>query len=477
MGGTSGASTTFGVVALLDAYARLLANGADRGTRLRGRLGLAVGADRALAIHVRSALDLLDRRYRLREGLGSLPPEEQADAERVRSFALALPAPRPLRMVLVVVAILVVTQLLTLPLSWIVLLLAPSGQGSAQLTGVFSEIANLDPSGIDDALALLLRTNVSATSLLLLVICVAAFLVLRPRAAGDAVAQRLLREQVSGRERATFARLGLEPPAEPRLGFAVSALPAIAGLLLAVFCLQMVVEGQLAWVSWRSASAGVDGGSIKFVPSTGMSPVALGTAILGAARLGWLAVVLRHRSDGIRRSLGAFAQAGSRTSQAEERSSRRGRLLTQLAVTTAAALCIGAVVSVVASLDRRPPGMEVSFDADRISEQRLGVSLDCDETCEVVDVWLSGLHREGERSWLTTLGAPVAITSEDASDERFRTVYSLSHEQQRALMRHVRGVAIGVEAVDRDGNQTTMCMPVRFDDRACPDNAKLDRAW
>ncbi|MDW5595269.1 hypothetical protein VSS74_13045 [Conexibacter stalactiti] len=426
---------------------------------------------------MRGALDLLDRRYRLLEGLGSLPPQEQADAERVRAFALALPAPRPLRMVAVAVAILVVTQLLTFPLSRIVRQLAPSGEGSAQLTGVFTEISNLDPSGIDDALALLLTTNVGATSLLLLVVCVAAFLVLRPRAAGEAVAQRLLREHVSGRERATFARLDLEPPAEPRMRFAVSALPAIAGLLLAVVCLQLVVEGQLAWISWRSASAQVDGGSIKFVPSTGMSPVALGAAMLGAARLGWLAVAMRRRGGGIRPSLGAFAQAGGRTPQAKGSSSRRVRLLAQVAVATVAALCVGAVVVMVASLDRHPPGMEVAIETDRISERRLDISLDCDETCQVVNVWLSGLDREGGRSWLATVEEPAAFTFEEASDERSRTVYRLSPKQQRALMGRVRGVALGVDAVDRDGNQTTMCLPIRVRDRACPDNAKLDRVW
>jgi hypothetical protein len=311
----------------LDAYRTLLEVVLNSDRARRARLTrLAAGTERFLVAHVRTVLDVVERRYLMRAATGMVSRADEADARCVHELARSLPPPAS-RLWLVAAAgiVLAVAQLL-FSIAGLTVLSGLTSVGSAEqtqqrageLTEALSRVAGLDVSNAGQATQLLLRTDVTVASLVLIGLLLSTYLVLRPLANGLIVSRALCRSdamrpwhgvskdertlaarlRLNQRESTVLARLELARPRETTLDLIVPGLLAAAVLLIA---LNGWMEGLLQSDSGGASSIG------KCVPDPcrgratnsfdgrltgGPAPIrdmsALVVGCLAAMRLGWL---------------------------------------------------------------------------------------------------------------------------------------------------------------------------------------------
>ena len=378
-----------GVVELLNGYASVLRIMRSKRRRRRPVERLAIGTNRQLVEHVRRSLDTLERRYHQRAALDAgQGTEDAADARSIAEFSASLPPP-PSRLQLVwpAVASLVLAQVVLgsglpkLILSWLPWLPSAHGDpigwsdghpaGTSSLANALSELAKLDAASAGSAADLVLHSQFVVVCLMLVVVCLAGYIVVRPLANGLLAAEQILRsEGVSGQERAVFDRLGERIPSTRRLDTLARSLLAGGVLLIGIG----VFPGYLSGIVLKSYPGGQgdsiaewEGGLVEVSLSRALLRISITATVLGAARLAWVA------SD-----------------------RARLRTRTRLAATGAAAAVAAIGLAAYARHDHTPPSAEVDLPRGQATLQAgnptLRVELSCDEQCEVVGARLLG-HR------------------------------------------------------------------------------------
>lgn len=403
--------------ALLAGYAAVLEAASTaplRRTRVRR---IAVGMDRYLIEHIRVTLDALQRRYRLRAAAGLQSTAEQEDARRVSEFVASLPPP-PSRFqaVLPFVLVLIAAQILlggVVPfvLSFAFSFTGPTAAREVNISGlgaVLRDLADLKLSSVANVVDLLLHQDVLTTCLLLIIFLIAGYVVLRPWAAGAALARSLLDPSVADRRRSTpsavlaattslhvrdredraLRRVEATRPHQGRLDLVAPTLLASVGVLLAAVLAMSYAQGI---VRDRYGTGGQccdesTQGVVLFAQPAWVLVAALSLGALAAARLCWL--IWEYRQD--RPMSPRLLIAHSRPHLTRIASNGRRRyVLWPILIGTLTALALSAYVI----SDRGRPSAVVSAPhglAPAITKARiLPLHLSCDEPCELDSVTLA----------------------------------------------------------------------------------------
>jgi hypothetical protein len=377
---------------------------------------------------VRRGLDALERRYRARRAIGGpLDPVTTDDRERVGELAAALPAaPSRLRLIWLGVAGLLLVRIVlgvaqsvlpsaveagTLKIasspSAAALPSFPTHSALAPVVTVINELAALSPAAVGQLVDVMFKTSVLATSIVLTIVAIAAYVVLRPLACGASAAWILCHGSTGGRrwpvyaderrraatlrigerERAAFAPIGMDAPADSRVDLLVKAcLPAS----------MMVIAAGLWHLFLGGGNVGSDGGygsralEVDFT-RVGHYPslygwVAATVASLAALRLTWLARELHRREVG-RRPPGPAARGPSRP---------RAALAYALPLLT-----LTAAFALYSIPDQKAPSVWVliSRHERRLNDGFLDVRFACDEPCHLRAARLLRPGRGFARPW------------------------------------------------------------------------------
>lgn len=225
-------------------------------TNVLSRTRSTLGLKRMLVEHVRSRIELLDRRFCLRLALDEAQTNDVGDREQLHLFAESLP-PRPSRLltVLRLFGVIAISQVL------LALLLrsreapsASSGKPKLSETALerLTSVAELNPANFTSAVRTLLE-NPQVMGLAIALLTLATYLVWRPMLpafylkrmildmpgafarghTGSELAARARNLAVHDEEIRLFGALGMPPPSDSALDLRIKAIPVVIVLALA----------------------------------------------------------------------------------------------------------------------------------------------------------------------------------------------------------------------------------------------------
>jgi hypothetical protein len=272
--------------------------------------------------HLQRTLASLTRRYSARAALGQQADGEQPDREAVQEFQKSLPPDRQKTYVLLLIAAIFIV--FRPVITWLVDAYdtKPGNSEIQQLKDAGTKIVgalNADARAMNDAVNAVVSSRPLGWSLLALGVMLSAYVVLRPLMPAFRLKRMIFNlapepegrhrsavarwsvSQATGlyeRERRVFAELGVRPPSEFPLHFAVSALAMVLPL---IFCGLMVRVGvhflELATSSSSSADARDLPLGLRLVGFESFGLV-ISVLLLVLARLGWLCRTWRRRRLG-----------------------------------------------------------------------------------------------------------------------------------------------------------------------------------
>jgi hypothetical protein len=491
------------IISLIGQYQATLASFPERKHALPFRLRrLSVATDYFLVEHIRTVLDVLERRHRARAAVQPGTPDNSSDdLRRIEDFSASLP-PQPSRWYRVGLGalILIVAEAL---LRFLARGIAGTQQGS-MLADELEKLTNPDVNAPARAIQAVLHTNIYGVCFVGICISLGAYIVLRPLATGM-VASRAIRHaitprrwwpiprrqtrradssDVARREQKVFDQLHLPAPRESPLDPFVCALPCVAALLLALGVLSLYAHGlgpdggpttsisvsQVPTVSPSAAFVGPSRMAITYAKPAGELIFALLIGAIAALRLGHLANTYRSRRPTSTRRLSAHA-AASGTPHARPSGIRalvRPALLAA-AVTAGFVLYNGGI--------HRPPSVDATLTSQSLPPNRLRMTVACDESCELNSVSLGLDPGDGSLSNPAPGVEPdlfLTLPGSDFTLHRTHTfVFPLTQSQARWLTHQIRtddaisdyrppdsSAAIGLTMTGQDGTPNSVTVDI-----------------
>jgi hypothetical protein len=410
----AGSTTNPTIISLLDQYQAALSSHADRKRALPFRLRrLSVATDYFLVEHIRTVLDVLQRRCRAQAAIQPGPAEDPSDnLRRLDGFSASLPS-RPSRWYLLGLGALIIIVAEGL-LSFVGRrILAGTKQGSSLAT----ELERLTSPAINapaQAIRAVVHTNVYGVCFVAICLCLAAYIVLRPLANGLIASREILDSRTRGRwwplrrratrhewagvaptEQRVFAHFEVTRPRESHLDLVIRMFPALAALFLAFGVLALYRHGlgvgggptnsksgfEPPIITRTATLVGPADASITYHRHAAELVVALALGCLAAFRLGQLWNIYRARAPATSRRLAAHA-APSANHVAQPR---------RLRATLRPALLAGAVATgfiAYGTADIKPPSVKAHLagrgdSPEPLAKNRLTITVSCDKSCSL----------------------------------------------------------------------------------------------